>query len=340
MSGENQNPRRGIACAGNWIVDHVKIIDVWPGIGYLSNIEREERGTGGAPFNVLIDIARMDSSVPVDAIGLVGDDDDGQWIMSQIRPLVRDMTGLVVAGGEHTSYTDVMTLRETGQRTFFHLRGANARFDVDHVNVAKIEAKIFHLGYMFLLDRLDTKDAEFGSRAGRLLAKCREAGMLTSIDMVSAEEGKYAEIVVPSLKYADFCIVNELEAQAVTGLRVRPEDKPDWSAIEAAARKMAEMGVQRNVTIHLPEGALALDVASGKVYQVPSIKLPQGFIKGTAGAGDAFCAGMLLGLHEEWPMEKCLHVGHAAAVASLRHATCTQGMGSLKEVLDLAESLA
>ncbi len=340
MSGQGQTSRRGIACAGNWIVDHVKIVDVWPGIGYLSNIQAEERGTGGAPFNVLMDIAKMVPGFPLDAIGLVGDDADGQWIMDLIRPLARDRSGLVVAKGEHTSYTDVMTIQSTGQRTFFHMRGANAKFDVDHVDVAKIQAKIFHLGYMFLLDALDARDPEFGSRAARLLKKCSDAGIITSIDMVSAEEGRYAEVVLPALKQTDYCIINELEAQAVTGFKTRDEKgAPIWDAIERAAKKIPDFGVRRNATIHFPEGGVSLDVSTGKLHSIKSVKLPEGFIKGTAGAGDAFCAGMLLGLHEGWDLTRCLETAHASAIASLRHPTCTQGMESLEAVLSLKQSI-
>ncbi len=341
MRKEKIANRKGVACAGNWIVDHVKLVDLWPNPGNLANILSEERGTGGAAFNVLVDLARLDAKLPLDAIGLVGNDADGQWIKELIRPLSRDISRLGVHPQAPTSYTDVMTVKETGQRTFFHMRGANAHFDVEHVNPASIHAKIFHLGYLLLLTALDRNDPDFGTRAARLLAECQKQGLITSIDVVSAEGGRFAEIVLPSLKYTDYCIVNEVEAGGVTGLALRDRsNRPDWSVIESAARKLANLGVRRIVTIHLPEGGMALDVSADRLFRVPSLPLPSGFIKGSAGAGDAFCAGMLYGLHEDWPMEKTLRLGHACAAASLRHPTCTRGMASLKDTLALAESLA
>jgi len=48
------NNRKGILGAGNWIVDHVKIIDAWPNQDTLANILSEYRGTGGSPCNILI----------------------------------------------------------------------------------------------------------------------------------------------------------------------------------------------------------------------------------------------------------------------------------------------
>ncbi len=37
--------------------------------------------------------------------------------------------------------------------------------------------KIFHLGYLLLLDSLDMPDDEFGTRSARLLAQMRDQGM-------------------------------------------------------------------------------------------------------------------------------------------------------------------
>ena len=72
--------RRGIAAAGNWIIDHVKLIDVWPSEETLCNILDERRGSGGAPYNVLLDLHALDPSLPLTAIGVLGQDADGDFI--------------------------------------------------------------------------------------------------------------------------------------------------------------------------------------------------------------------------------------------------------------------
>ena len=56
-----------------------------------------------------------------------------------------------------------------------------------------------------------------------------------------------------------------------------------------------------------------------------------------AGAGDAFCAGVLLGLHEGWELPRCLETGVCVAAASLSHPTCTGGIKPLKVTLGLAK---
>ena len=66
--------RKGILAGGNWIIDQVKMVDVYPQREQLANIRSQSQGTGGAPFNVLVDLARMKAPFPLSAVGLVGKD--------------------------------------------------------------------------------------------------------------------------------------------------------------------------------------------------------------------------------------------------------------------------
>ena len=65
--------------------------------------------------------------------------------------------------------------------------------------------------------------------------------------------------------------------------------------------------------------------------------MPQARIVGTVGAGDAFAAGVLLGLHEGVAMNVALTYGVCAAAASLTDATSSNGVKPLSECLKLAE---
>ncbi|SQI32677.1 Uncharacterised protein [Serratia plymuthica] len=56
--------RRGIVSAGNMLVDHVHHIAHWPQPGWLVEIEHSQRATGGAPLNVLLTLARMETGLP------------------------------------------------------------------------------------------------------------------------------------------------------------------------------------------------------------------------------------------------------------------------------------
>src|SRR5207247_1759470 len=134
------NPRNGILAGGNWIIDHVKIVDTWPAQDALANILSTSRGTGGSPYNVLIDLATLGAPMPLAGVGLVGNDADGHVILDDCARLNIDASAIQKTTAAQTSYTDVMTVQATGRRTFFHARGANALLDAPHFDFTKTGA--------------------------------------------------------------------------------------------------------------------------------------------------------------------------------------------------------
>ena len=201
----------------------------------------------------------------------------------------------------------------------------------------KIPVRIFHLGYLLLLDALDEPESRFGTKAARLLARAQAAGVKTSADVVSEDSDRFARIVNPALKHVDYCILNEIEAGKTTGFKIRqPEGRLDTVALRHAAGTLLQRGVRELVVVHFPEGAFAR-TRTGEDFWQPSLKLPAKYIAGTAGAGDAFCAGVLCGLHEGWDLQRCLLTGVCIAAASLADATCTAGVKSLNTSLALAK---
>ncbi len=318
----------GIVGAGNWIVDNIKFIDAWPQQGELVNILEENNGGGGSPFNVLTDIARAGFSIPVYGAGCIGEDETGAFIRDHCRVTGINDDYIVTLKDYPTSYTDVMTIKSTGDRTFFHARGANAVFSPGHVPVETFAEKgvsLFHLGYILLLDAMDAEDPEYGTAAARLLSAVQDAGIETSIDVVSESSDRFRRLVVPALKYTDHCILNEIEAQKTTGETIRGDGGVDKDALVRAADKMFAAGVSRTVVIHFPEGAFWKDNSGHQEFR-PSYDLDGAGIVSAVGAGDAFCAGVLTGIHEGWKAEDCLQAGTDLACACLFAPDTTGGI--------------
>ncbi len=330
------SPRRGLLAAGNWIIDHTKIIDVYPAQDALCNILSETRGNGGSPYNLLVNLARLEAPFPLEALGLIGDDQDGESIRADCRRHQIDSKQLHTCRETPTSHTDVMSVRTTGRRTFFHQRGANARLGPEHFDFTASRARIFHLGYLLLLDRLDQPDPAHGTVAAGILQQAQEAGFKTSLDVVSEDSNRFSMIVRPALKHADYAILNEFEAERTTGLPIRTGQGIDAAQLRAAARHLLEAGVREWVVIHFPEGAIAAG-RDGRILFQASVQMPSEKIIGTTGAGDAFGAGLLCGLHEEKPMEECLLYAVGAAAACLTDATCSGGIPPLDQCLKLTQ---
>jgi sugar/nucleoside kinase (ribokinase family) len=331
--------RRGITCAGNFIIDRIKIVDLWPKQGMLAMILEEKRSTGGCAYNVLNDLAKLQTGIPLFGIGAVSDDGDGNFILEDLSSHQIDTSQMCFIEGEPTSYTDVITVKETGDRTFFYNRGANGALDVEHFDFSKVSSKLFHIGYILLLDALDAPDPEYGTRMARLLSLAKKRGLLTSVDLVSESSDRFKKLVPPALKYTDYLIVNEIEAGRTAGYEIRTEDGAvDVEALKRSLEMLSESGNSKLVCIHFPEGAYACE-AGGTPRFMPSHKPPEGFVKGTVGAGDAFCAGMLYGIHEGWDLERMMRFANAMACYCLTDTTTTGGMSSLDDTTRLMEEL-
>ncbi len=325
--------RQGILAAGNFIVDYVKVIDHYPQQDMLATIVSESQANGGGPYNVLKDLAAMKAAFPLAACGLVGDDENGRWICHDCIAHGIDVTQLHRTGERPTSYTDAMTVQSTGRRTFFHQRGANALFDLVHCNLSDTNAKLLHLGYLMLLDRMDSFDEHGRTRAASLLSLAKQAGLKTSVDMVSTENARFREIALSALPFTDHLIINEIEASRVL---TRTVPAHDVTALLAAARDLLKTGVQDSVTIHTERGAVSITSSGGQCVQ-PSLQLPEGFSKGATGAGDAFAAGLLYGLHEQLSLDQRLRLAVCTAASSLSDPTPSSGVGPVNKCLALAE---
>jgi sugar/nucleoside kinase (ribokinase family) len=212
-----------------------------------------------------------------------------------------------------------------GQRTFFTYPGASADFGLSDMNFENFAADLLHLGYFLLLDKVDNGDGE------KILEKAKSAGIKTSIDLVSENSDRY-KLVIPCLKYTDNVIINESEAGKIADI------EPTRENLKAIAEKIMSYGIGERVIIHMPMLSVCLS-KDGSYTELPSYKLPEDFIKGTTGAGDAFCAGALLGIYLGKTDKEILEIASKAAVGALSAADAVSGMKSLAELDELCASM-
>jgi sugar/nucleoside kinase (ribokinase family) len=329
--------RKGIACAGNWVVDLVKVIDHYPPESSIANISAESMGGGGCSFNVTLNLAIFDNRLELYALGVIGNDSYGDFLIEQFRhyPHVH-LEQLRRTSQDRTSYTDVFNVASTGRRTFFHYRGANRLFCPDDVDLDMLPVALFHLGYLNLLDAMYQADNQFKTVAARFLAQVRERNIKTSVDLVSEESNRYGQIVAPALKFATYCIINDFEAERLSGIPIRQNQALILGNLKRIATAILALGVDELVVIHFPEGAYLLTKDRVEILQ-PSLDLPEGYIVGSTGAGDSFCAGVLYGLYRAWSHEKTLRFAVCAGAMNLSDLTTTGGIRPWEEVFEMEE---
>jgi len=319
-----------LLAAGNWIVDHVKLIDRWPEQETLASITAQSDGNGGGPYNVTKNLAQLGCGFPLAGLGLIGRDADGEGIDRDCDAHGIDRRALRKIGGAPTSYTNVMTVAGTGRRTFFHCHGANARLDSEHFDFSGRPAGLFYLGYLGLLERLDALGTDGRTAASHILEQASALGWLTAADLVSTGTPEFPAIVNPSLPHLDFLFLNEYELARLVGGQAGASP----AALQMQAREVLQRGVRQAVIVHLPEGAMCVPRQEPAVMQA-SVCVPPEMIVGTAGAGDALAAGFLLGLHRHWQYQQCLQLGVCCAAASLRDATCSAAVEPWQDCLAL-----
>lgn len=308
--------KQGIVVAGSVLVDKINEITAYPESGELTQIVNLEKAVGGCVPNVALDLKKICPDMDVQAIGKIGKDEEGDYVSEILAQGGVDVSGFAVMEDEKTSFTEVMSVIN-GQRTFFTYAGASADFGYADIDFDKINPKIFHLGYLLLLKKVD--DGEGIS----ILKKAQEMGMKTSIDLVSENSDRYS-LVLPCIPYTDYLIINEAEAGKLADMEPTDEN------LEKIARKLKEMGVKEKVVIHKPDRAVCLSEEGFTV--VGSYILPEGYIKGTTGAGDAFCAGTLIGIYQEWTDKEILEFASACAVMALGKADATSGLKTETEI--------
>ena len=329
--------KRGIAVAGNIVADVVKDIEVYPEAGMLTYVSEIVTAVGGCVPNTAIDLAKIDRSLPVSAIGRVGADENGRYIVSELRKSGVSVEGISYSEKSCTSFCDVMSM-PSGDRTFFHKKGANAEFSPENINLDNLNCDILHIGYILLLDKFDEEDEEYGTVMARFLSNVQKRGIKTSIDVVSDSTADYKKKIEPTLKYCNYAIMNEIESCSIWNLAPRhPDGTLNRENVHLAMIKMAESGVRDKVVIHCREACFCLDVHSKSFCEIESFDIPKEHIRGRVGAGDAFCAGCLYGLYNGFSDRDMLEFATGAASCNLFEANSVDGMRPKNEIFKLID---
>jgi sugar/nucleoside kinase (ribokinase family) len=327
--------RRGIVCGGAFCVDRNKIIDFFPAEEALATILSEEDEGGASGTNSSVDLRKLGAPFPIEAIGVVGDDKDGRFLQNLLARMGIDARQLRVIPDVATAYTDCLTSQASGKRTFFYAPGTHAVVSPDHFDFAATGGKITHLGILGTMKTLDNPWQGETSGWVAVLKKARAAGLKTSIEMCPLPPAVNAAVGRPCVPFVDYIIVNDAEAGALAGIETVVDGHADIARCRDAATAIVGAGPELAV-VHFPAGSVAA-ARDGTRMSQPSVRVPRDEIRGNNGAGDAFASGMLLGIHEGWPLDKSLALANASAAASLRAISTNGAVVHWQECLALAE---
>jgi len=265
----------------------------------------------GAAGTAVIAAAKMGLSAM--AVGGVGEDLMGDWVLRRLADFNVDTSGLQRIAGGRTS-SSIVTTRPDGARPALHLRGATANFYVDDALLERVtDARVVHIGGVGLMDRMDDS-----GRTGELLRRARAKGATTTVDVFAGSPEDMGDVAVV-LPHTDYFMPSIEEARALTGL----SDKGD------VANSFLDLGVTCCVLTLGGDGAY-YHHSDGTRFTVPAFDVT---VKCTCGCGDAFNAGFAVSLVKGFDPETTVRFAQATSALNATGLGSQAGVESFEHTL-------
>ncbi len=304
-----------VLCLGIFVADVLaKPIEKVPERGRLELFDEMELHSGGCANNTAIGLAKL--GISSGAMGKIGDDGFGDFILRNLNENGVDTRGMTRAADANTSFTFVM-IAPDGERSFLHYIGANATLRDEDINFDLIkECKILHVAGSFLLPGFD------GIPTARVLMRAKELGVTTSLDTAWDSKGNWLKLLEPCLSHLDIFLPSIEEAKMITSL-AEPKEIADVLLDYGIKIVGLKMGVEGSY-VRTQDAELFFPA-----YKVDTVD--------ATGAGDAFVAGFLAGHIMGWDLEKTTKLANATGAACVTAIGCTAGIKSLDETMKIVK---
>ena len=302
-----------VGCAGILVSDtFCGPMGELPREGQLLAVEAMPTKAGGCAANVAIDLAKQ--GIAVDIAGCLGTDPSAKVLLASLEAAGVGCSRIVYSAELPTSKTVILLV--AGQdRRYIHSFGANAAFTVEAIDRDWVRTlQVFYLGGLFLMPAFRPEGLV------DLLAFCRQHGVVTVVDVVIPQNAALPGDLGPLLSAMDYFVPNDDEARAMTDLS-EPLDQ---------LRAFLQQGARTVVITCGRRGAVA--GRDGDFWRMGAYDM--GAAVDPSGCGDAFDAGLALGIVRGWDLPATLRY------ASVLGASAIRALGTTDGVLGAAEAEA
>lgn len=270
-------------------------------------IDEMELAVSGAAGSAAIVAAKHGLSVQ--AVGGVGNDDMGDWVIQRLQKYGVDTKNMEQVTDFATS-SSIVTTRPNGSRPALHRKGATGGFYVTDEQIDTVlDTKILHIGGVGLMDAMDK------GRTLELMKKAKEHGCITTLDVFASTQEDF-QIIEPLLHYTDYFMPSEEEAMALSSM----------TDFEQVCNLFLKKGVKAVVLTLGEDGALYKDQA-GLSFEIPAYDIN---VICTCGCGDCFNAGFATGLHLGMTPQDCVKIAQASSAQNAMGLGSQAGVSSLE----------
>jgi sugar/nucleoside kinase (ribokinase family) len=285
-------------CVGILVADvFVPPLERLPAAGELLATDDFLLQPGGCAANTAIALGKL--GVRAAVCGRVGDDLLGDFVERDLRSREIDTGGVRRTEGYGTSKTVIIPVVGEDRR-FIHTFGANAALTAGDIEPAALEtAEVIYVGGYLILPSL--REDELAER----LREARARGTRIVLDVaVPVGQTLPADAASLLLPLADYFVPNVDEARALTG--------------ESDPRRQAERFLEHGANaVVIKLGERGAYVRSGE--EAFEVLAPPVEVVEPSGAGDAFAAGLMVGILEGWELERSVRfasvIGGSACTA-------------------------
>lgn len=297
-------PALDVVGLGEVVIDLIASIPRFPEPDEKIFATKYEKHPGGVTANFCVAISRL--GMKAGFIGGVGEDADGTYLRDTFRRERVDASRLVTRKGASTPLNFV-TITPDGQKTIFQSPYMLTVFprpeelDLDYIS----EARVLHITAL----RVDT--------AERALKYAKKEGLITSFDLEKHVAVYGFEKLAPLIKLTDILLPNKMGALTFSGTQ----------NLREAAEKLLALG-PKTVVITLGEKGCLIKT------EKETLEVPAFMVKAVdaTGAGDAFNAGLITGILNQWDLREAAKFANAVAAMKITHIGAQAGLPTRREV--------
>jgi sugar/nucleoside kinase (ribokinase family) len=300
-----------VLCAGILVGDlFVSPLPRLPAAGELLVTDDFLMGAGGCAANVAVVLSKL--GVGSRVVGKVGRDSFGDFVTSSLAELGVDVSFIGQSETMGTAKTVIVPVGGEDRR-YIHTVGANADLTgQDFIPAAMSGVDVVYLGGYLVLPGLHPPAVV------ELFDAAHRAGAQTLLDVVLPGDTQASmddlRSILPSV---DFFLPNDDEARQLTG-ELDPER-------QAACFKDA--GAETVVITMGAAGLFVRTATDARRLAAPSVDVVDG-----SGAGDAFVAGLIVGILEGWPLERSLMFASEVGALACTALGCSAGIPDRQHV--------
>jgi ribokinase len=215
-------------------------------------------------------------------VGKVGDDEVGHRLLAEMRDTHLDLRYVSAAEGEQTLFSTCFVYPDGSGGNLTAADSASARVDESYIAGAASDFQVYQNRGIALA----APEVPLIARQ-RLLELGRQYGFFTTASLNSAEMQTAAAIEI--LKNTDLLALNIDEAAALTGLDLL--DIGPEAIFDAAIDQLRQL--QPEISVAVTAGKQGSWIWDGSArHNLPALEAT---VKSTAGAGDAYLAGLIVG---------------------------------------------